>query len=63
MDISNDVRIRFFSKFRKEKGCWNWTAGKFKAGYGAFRFGERNGVITSHRLSYLIHKGEIPIRY
>ncbi len=50
---------RFFSKVEKTESCWNWIAAiRGKSGYGAFRL---NGKTQSaHRVSYVLHKGEIP---
>lgn len=39
-------------------GCWNWTAGKFRTGYGQFRYGGK--TCRAHRVSYEIHCGPIP---
>lgn len=50
---------RFFDKIRiSETGCWNWIASiRGKSGYGAFKL---NGlVVDAHRVSWMIHKGEI----
>jgi len=50
---------RFFDKVNKTETCWLWTAGsRGKTGYGAFKI--KGKVIDSHRVSYEIHKGEIP---
>ena len=50
---------RFFNKINKTESCWIWTAGsRGKTGYGSFKLNEK--VIDSHRVSYSIHKGEIP---
>jgi hypothetical protein len=50
---------RFFDKINKTETCWIWTAGsRGKTGYGAFKIDGK--VIDSHRVSYTIHKGEIP---
>jgi hypothetical protein len=50
---------RFFNKVDKTDTCWIWTAGsRGKTGYGAFKIDGK--VIDSHRVSYTIHKGEIP---
>lgn len=50
---------RFFDKVNKTDTCWLWTAGsRGKTGYGAFKINGK--VIDSHRVSYEIHKGEIP---
>lgn len=41
-----------------DTGCWNWLAGKSTDGYGGFYInGERH---YTHRLSYMMAKGEIP---
>lgn len=51
---------RFFDKINKTESCWLWTAGsRGKTGYGAFKINGK--VVDSHRISYTIHKGEIPI--
>lgn len=55
---------RFWSKVDKTETCWNWTAGCFKSGYGAFsvngkpqlahRLALENklGVIENHALHF-----------
>lgn len=41
----------------KVSGCWEWTAGKSRDGYGRFRYeGEKR---QAHRISFLLFKGEI----
>jgi hypothetical protein len=51
---------RFFEKIEKTESCWIWTAGlRGKTGYGAFKINGK--VIDSHRVSYTIHKGDIPV--
>ena len=50
---------RFFEKINKTDSCWLWTAAtRGKTGYGAFKIDGK--VIDSHRVSYTLHKGEIP---
>jgi hypothetical protein len=50
---------RFFDKIEKTESCWLWAAGlRGKTGYGAFKLNGK--VIDAHRISYEIHKGEIP---
>ena len=50
---------RFFEKINKTDSCWLWTAStRGKTGYGAFKIDGK--VIDSHRVSYTLHKGEIP---
>jgi hypothetical protein len=49
---------RFNQKVEKTDTCWLWTGAKNSKGYGAMSY---NGKGTSdHRLSYILHKGEIP---
>ena len=51
---------RFWSKVKVQDGCWAWTGGKTQ-GYGSLSLGPRSaGRIRAHRLSYILHKGEIP---
>ena len=48
---------RFFDKIDKTESCWNWTAGG-RNGYGSIK---HNGkTIDTHRMSWMIHFGEIP---
>jgi len=39
-------------------GCWEWNGALTLNGYGKFWLNDK--TISSHRASYLIHKGEIP---
>jgi len=51
---------RFFDKVdvKSKEDCWNWMAGSRGTGYGAFKF---NGlVVDAHRVSWILHNGEIP---
>lgn len=54
------VRARLMSKVRVDEatGCWQWTASCRRGGYG--QLGLKGGVFTAHRLSYIVHIGEIP---
>ena len=50
---------RFLDKIEKTDSCWLWTASlRGKTGYGAFKL--EGKVIDAHRVSYFLHKGEIP---
>jgi len=50
---------RFFSKVKiVANGCWEWSGGRDKDGYGKMRIGKR--MFLSHRLSYKFHFGEVP---
>lgn len=52
------VEERFWEKVDKngENGCWVWTAGKFKTGYGSFNNGESTPAYA-HRYSFQLHGG------
>lgn len=57
------VEERFWKRGDKspnEKGCWNWTGGKDRFGYGLIYYKGKRTVIPTHRLSFIIHNGEIP---
>lgn len=42
-------------------GCWLWTAGLNRGGYGVIRVnGMGRGMSYAHRISYEAHKGSIP---
>jgi hypothetical protein len=49
------------SKFKVDgaTGCWNWTAGKDKNGYGQFSPYRRQNM-RAHRASYELHREPIP---
>lgn len=54
---------RFHQKYQPVpwSGCWIWTSATKEHGYGVIGKGARkDGTIKAHRLSYLIHKGDIP---
>lgn len=40
-------------------GCWIWTAGINKAGYGIFAVNRKSQL--AHRISYILYKGKIPL--
>ena len=61
------IAERLYSKINKTKsGCWEWQ-GATKNGYGHTIIGSRKDgsrrTISTHRLSYMISKGEIPEGY
>lgn len=58
--MTPDVLERFWGKVSKlphPLGCWVWTA-SLRTGYGAMKIDGR--VYGTHRLSWLIHFGDIP---
>lgn len=60
MDLEK-LRERFASKFEVDRatGCWLWTASLAGAGYGQIKIPGERRQIYAHRLSFLLHKGEI----
>lgn len=49
----------FYNKINKTETCWLWIASiRGKSGYGCMKYNGK--TIDAHRVSYLIHKGEIP---
>jgi hypothetical protein len=56
------VAERFEEKIHIEPncGCWLWTAGVCKKGYGTFELPRHTGSIGAHRLSWQLHRGPIP---
>lgn len=61
--VSEKLLRSFWSKVNIQDSdeCWEWTAALRENGYGAFEQGRRSGYPgNAHRMSYLIHHGEIP---
>jgi hypothetical protein len=50
---------RFCSKIEITPNCWIWKAQKNLNGYGRFRVCTSISQFFAHRLSYIIHRGEI----
>lgn len=57
------AEARFFARvFKQENGCWLYGGPEFGNKYGQISSGGRNGTMTTtHRFSYRLHKGEIPL--
>lgn len=57
-----DWQARFESKFIEEPntGCYLWTAGLFRDGYGQFYQDDEHPAVRAHRLSYEMNFGSIP---
>lgn len=49
---------RFWDKVSVSDGCWTWLAARNNHGYGVIRDNSKN--LYAHRLSYELHKGQIP---
>lgn len=58
----DDIRARFDAKWRKDEttGCWNWTASTAGKGYGQVRIPKTRRNVYAHRLSWGLHRGEVP---
>jgi len=54
-----DLLLRFHNKVKlNDNGCHIWTGYTDDDGYG--KFGIKNKIISSHRFSYNLYKGQIP---
>lgn len=51
-------RLKAKVKVNADTGCWEWQASLNTNGYGQFRF--RNRPQQAHRVSWILHNGEIP---
>lgn len=59
-NLSEYERFFSFIYFEPMSGCWLWGGSVFGNGYGYFRRSKGRGI-SSHRYSFEIHKGPIPI--
>lgn len=50
---------RFWEKVRKSDGCWIWTAGTDRQGYGTFRLTD-GPMVKAHRWAWMSEFGEPP---
>lgn|SRR3954467_3819308 len=64
MAVDPELMNRFNEKWRKDdlSDCHIWTGARLPKGYGQIKLPKMRKQIYAHRLSYLIHKGEIPKR-
>lgn len=55
------LRERFEEKFCPDAktGCWLWTAGVNRSGYGRITFGGRGTPRLAHRVSWELHHGAV----
>lgn len=62
MKITLELIERFHEKwnYNVENGCWEWIAATMGKGYGFIKIPKTRKQIGAHRLSYLIHQGDIP---
>lgn len=56
------IAERLWRSVTKTQGCWLWTGRDNGHGYGTLgvKVGDKWGVVYVHRLSYELHKGQIP---
>ncbi len=59
-DFTTQDVARFNSKIDKSSpnGCWEWTAGAIRNGYGRFKLHGKD--VLAHRVAYKIYVGDIP---
>lgn len=60
--VSDEPLIeRFMKSVNKTDSCWLWTGSTGKAGYGILSQRDKDlwGTRTTHRWSYMYHKGKI----
>lgn len=56
--VFGDPRASFHQKVDRSGDCWLWTGAKNARGYGQQRVAGK--AVLAHRLSYILHVGEIP---
>lgn len=61
MALGMRVSERFFKKIQKTDSCWLWKGHVKSNGYGVLSYSvnKKERKITAHRLSWMIHHGEI----
>ena len=52
------VKDRFNYLVIKQEGCWGWKGSIIRNNYGTVKYENKN--LFSHRVSWIIYKGEIP---
>lgn len=53
-----DMMKSFKARINKTRKCWFWRGGRYSNGYGEAKLNGKQ--ITAHRLSFILHHGEIP---
>lgn len=56
--VDEPATKRFWAKVDKSGECLTWTAAKRSTGYGCLKVHGR--LVSTHRLSFVLHFGEIP---
>ena len=62
MKITQEWIDRFNAKWKLDEAtkCWEWTGAHMPKGYGQIKIPGTRKQIYAHRLSFLIHRGQIP---
>jgi predicted XRE-type DNA-binding protein len=60
IELNEEQRQRFLNKIRKTETCWEWEGSK-KPPWGYGHFFANNKTLVASRVSYELHKGEIPL--
>lgn len=58
--ISPTMTARFWPKVDKTEGCWTWTAGRDRKGYGRVSNGHGRSPLLAHRVAWTLTHGAIP---
>jgi hypothetical protein len=63
-DLSSSAIARFHTKYQQTPGCWLWTAGCYRNGYGQFcvshEYKGQQINTQAHRVAYVLAHGDIP---
>lgn len=58
----NCPKVRLLSSYKvSDNGCWEYTNKLDRCGYGRFKLGIRS--LGAHKISYVIHKGDVPLGF
>jgi hypothetical protein len=62
MPAKQDIALRFFDKVSPEpnSGCWLWDSAVNNKGYGLIFNSDPDKERQAHRVSWRLHRGEIP---
>lgn len=64
--LAHQQATRFWGKVRRGEGCWEWSAGKCKDGYGKHAITAPRGIkpkqkhVRAHRMSWELANGPVP---
>jgi hypothetical protein len=56
--LRDTLELRFWAKVRRQDDCWEWRGSRNPRGYG--KISNKGKLLGAHRVSYEIHKGQIP---